>query len=352
MAQVHDRLSEVDEKLKSGFRRNFDATFTSIKPRASDMIAAGLAGHPRLRRDLHDVVTSSLPSDYPFMLRFCHSLTGGRFSRVKDIAAAVHLLQTSTFLIDDVFDGSHMRYGALALWRRRGRRQAVAAGEVLQSIAMKEIALSLTRRHLPNGLAVLTCLNDAMIQVYVGQSRDMVQSGDTSVRRQDYTLVARLTTSGLLAGVAEAGILLGDGGPSVVRRVRRFATLYGLALQASDDLTDLCCSSAETGKTFGADLKAKRLRLPILEGLSRTHGADKRALLSFIKMECEPSQSSVDEIVSVLKRAGALAAVKKRVNRLVRQAVMAAGELGTGLASDMLAALALSLLDDVEVLDD
>ena len=44
------------------------------------------------------------PSDYPFLFRYAASRTEEDGATVKNLAAAVHLLQSSTIITDDILD--------------------------------------------------------------------------------------------------------------------------------------------------------------------------------------------------------------------------------------------------------
>src|ERR1043165_4041823 len=64
-------------------------------------------------RHLNDIIKLALdnqnPTEYPFLFRYSYAEGEQDGQKITALAAAVHLLQTSTFVIDDIFDSSEAR---------------------------------------------------------------------------------------------------------------------------------------------------------------------------------------------------------------------------------------------------
>lgn len=331
--------------MRRSYSDAFRHTFRLVQDEVPKIINSRLPAEAP-RRLLVSYTSRTYPTEYPFIFRYAYQVVGRRFDQVKRIAAAIHLLQTSTFVLDDVIDGAARRFGKQTLVQRIGPHQAVAAGVLLQGAATDEFASQLSRRRFRNEDRALRILIGIPSMIYSGQYRDMADSGSTSGNLSRYFRMVDLTTSSFLRAVATAGALIADAPAPTVALLSRFAELYGRALQVSDDLGDLLDLPRDTGKDFGLDLDRGRPRLPLV--LALRSPAKTQILGMLERLERSRNARLRDEIISTLQTTGSIARAREIGRELATEATAAAKMITAPATSNMLTQLSAELL---EVLD-
>jgi geranylgeranyl pyrophosphate synthase len=278
-------------------------------------------GLPGISNIYHRALFDKSPSEYPFIFRLAYELNGGRFRRVLRIAAAIHLLQTSTFVFDDILDRSGKRAGARTVSAEWGVDDAIIAGQILQSLALSEIAAITARFRLPNSLICVKLLTLAMADVYKGQYLDLLFTGESSVSVKQYYEMTFLTTGQFLARVAWVGGLLSDLSPFEQRSLYAFGMNYGMALQICDDIVDVTFSSKDTEKDFAVDIKMRRMRLPLILALRTATAGQKLVLRKYLSRSSRLEECKVREIARAIKTCGATECCRNIMDSFINEAV-------------------------------
>lgn len=320
----------------------------SIARRIMKNHAHGLPGIDYIYRR---VLRDESPSEYPFLFRLAYELHGKSFRPVEKIAAAIHLLQTSTFVLDDIIDMSRKRAGAGTIYAERGTGTAIITGELLQSIAMSEIASETERLALPNPISCLKLLTLAVADVYKGQYLDTLHSGNLSITFKQYYETIFLTTGQFLGRVALVGALLGNVSVSEQESLYRFGKNYGMALQICDDIIDVTFSSKHTGKDFGVDVKMRRMRLPLMVALGTATAQEKLALRKYLSRSSVPKEQEVRRIIRAIENAAAIEHCRKIMGKFINKAVVCLQGLPEGRSRRYLSELAVDLENDLDSLD-
>lgn len=186
-------------------------------------------------------------------------------------AAAVELIHTASLVHDDLIDGASLRRGSPTGHAQFGERVAVAAGDLLFSLAFR-------------------CLLDCHASVPADALRDAVhrtaqaartlaegealqerQAGDATLPIDSYLDRCAHKTGELFGLAMELAALLGGGAPADVEVLGRFGRQVGTAFQVADDVLD-CAPAGEAarlGKVPGADLRDRTMTLPILLAVQR-----------------------------------------------------------------------------------
>ncbi len=123
----------MDQK-ELAFRVAFRQTLASARHLVRKSLPKGDAGLCKL---MAFVLRNQTASGYPFVLKyaFCRRERDGK--KILKIAAAVHVLQQSSFLTDDIFDCGELRYGNCPVYLRYDVNHAIIAAELLQGIALR-----------------------------------------------------------------------------------------------------------------------------------------------------------------------------------------------------------------------
>lgn len=129
----------------------FHATFQQTLANARRLITTTIAKRDlELREMLVFALHDQTPSEYPFVLRyaFCRRERDGE--QMLKIAAAVHLLQQSSFVTDDIFDCGELRGGQRPVYLKYDVNRAIIAAELLQAIALRCVSEELARNRFRN----------------------------------------------------------------------------------------------------------------------------------------------------------------------------------------------------------
>ncbi len=171
------------DRNEFAFRVTFRETLSSAKHLVMNSVAKADAGLCKLMAfTLHN----QTPSEYPFVLRyaFCHREDDGR--KILKIAAAVHLLQQSSFITDDIFDCGELRYGDRPVYLKYDVNHAIIAAELLQGIALRCVSEELAENGYRNTAIVFKLFNQMLLDGYVGQYLDIFNSARLTVTLQEY----------------------------------------------------------------------------------------------------------------------------------------------------------------------
>ena len=245
------------------------------------LLAALQGGLDRVETLLRDVVRS----DYPFVDEASQHLVAAGGKRYRPLitllaaaaagppepaavarladnddvvraAVAIELTHLSTLYHDDVMDEATVRRGAEAANHRWGNTVAILTGDFLFARA-SELTADLgtdATRILARTIAVLC----------EGQIRETVGPPEGGDLLQHYLRVVAEKTGSLIATAGRLGATFGGGINPVIADLTRYAELFGVAFQLSDDVLDVTSEGAESGKTPGTDLREGILSLPVV----------------------------------------------------------------------------------------
>jgi geranylgeranyl pyrophosphate synthase len=302
------------------FDRLYLAEFRKVHSIAKRIITSRLSRKDKHLRGLVDLVLDhQSPTEYPFLFR--HSYGEIEHSDGLDtIASAIHLLQTSTFVIDDIFDAGGIRDRKRTLFERAGVNYALVVGEILQTAATQTIDIELGRGNFSNKWLVSGMLHGMIQKVYLGQYLDIHNSSNPGITVRDYTRVISLTTGQFLSDIARCGALLAGRSSSEIDGLGEYAFKYGMALQVTDDIVDIVAPSHFTGKSFASDLRCRRMRLPLILALTMTDRTGVKSLKAFLG-KAVPSDKEIEAVVSVIRKCGAVEACIDVAKRYIRQSL-------------------------------
>ncbi|MFM7322783.1 MAG: polyprenyl synthetase family protein [Armatimonadota bacterium] len=219
--------------------------------------------------------------------------------RATAAAAAVELIHMATLMHDDVVDAADERRGRPTAGSVFGNGITVLTGDFLLA---KSIQL-LTRDE--ENLHLVRLFADVTVAMAEGEVLQASVAGDLSIDRAVYEDVIERKTARFLAGCCEAGALLGGGDPAEAAALRAYGHHLGMSFQIADDLLDLTCDPAVTGKPRGTDLRDGRVTLPLIHALAQAPAVDRAALRVALGGE-EIDDEAVEVVVDILRRAGAL----------------------------------------------
>jgi geranylgeranyl diphosphate synthase, type II len=327
--------SPMDDN-ETSFRVTFWQTLSTAKQLVMNSVPNTNAG---LRKLMGFALHSDTPSGYPFVLKysFCRRERDGE--KILKLAGVVHLLQQSLLITDDIFDCGELRGGNRPVYLKYDVKNAIIAAELLQSIALRCASEELVRSCFRNTEIVFKLLNLILLNCYIGQYLDIFNSARPTVTCREYYRVIALGAGRCFQDVARCGALLADKPEQEIRILGKFAYSYGMALFILDDTIDMMPASA-TGKTYASDLKARRMRLPIIMALRLANRSQRQLLYRFLRNKTP----RIEQVATVIRDCGALQASLLVANRYLTSSLRSLAKLPPSLTTQRLRWLAERLL--------
>jgi len=243
-----------------------------------------------------------------------------------ELAAIVEFIHTATLLHDDVVDESSLRRGRQTANAMFGNAASVLVGDFLYSRAF-QMMVSVNR------MRVLEVLADATNVIAEGEVLQLMNIHDADLAVADYLRVIRFKTAKLFEASARLGAVLGKAEAHIEECCADFGRSLGTAFQLVDDLLDYEGDPHAMGKSVGDDLREGKPTLPLLYAMERGNPAERELIRHAIE---QGEVLRLPEIVSVVRRTGALEATRAMAQLEAEQARHCLGDLPDSAARDAL----------------
>lgn len=274
----------------------------------------------RLRDLLGFALDYQTTSEYPFVFSYSFCRAERDVDEVTRIAAAIHLLQTSSLITDDVFDFSDERHHQPTIHQKYDVSHSIVAAELLQTIAMECISSELQRPRFHNPVLVLRLFHQIMKDGYLGQYLDILNTSNLHMTVREYRRVTELGAGYFFQNMARCGALLANKPKAHVDALATYGYHYGMGLWISDDIVDIAEDTAVTGKMLAPDLQGRRMRLPMILALQMSDRKDVRWLKEFLRTNGN-STSVLVEAADRIKKTGALGVCQAVANNYFSRAI-------------------------------
>jgi octaprenyl-diphosphate synthase len=245
----------------------------------------------------------------------------------------VELLHTATLVHDDVVDGAPKRRGFWsinALWKNK---IAVLIGDYLLS---RGLLLALDHKD----YQVLHLTSNAVRRMSEGELLQIEKARKLDITEEVYFEIISAKTASLMATCCAVGVasVLGESEEGVkrVEEARQFGETLGLVFQMRDDLLDF--DGHRTGKAPLADIKEKKLTLPLIHALGQVSWLERRRWIGLIKGQ-PADPRNVTRIVEFIESSGGLAYARRVMQGLVEKGQRQLESFPAGSARDSLGAL-------------
>ncbi len=236
-------------------------------------------------------------------------LTAGLCGKINEPtfrgASLIELLHTATLVHDDVVDEANYRRGFFsvnALWKNK---IAVLVGDFLLS---RGLMLSVENKDFD----LLSIVTDAVREMSEGELLQFEKSRRLDITEEVYYEIIRKKTASLIASCCAVGASSSGAADDIVKKMREFGEMIGMAFQIKDDLFDY--GEAEIGKPVGIDIKEKKMTLPLIYALSQAGWQEKRRMIRIVKNE-SGKPKKVKEVIDFVKRSGGIEYANRAMNR-------------------------------------
>lgn len=211
-------------------------------------------------------------------------------------ASLIELVHTASLVHDDVVDNSNYRRGFFsvnALWKNK---IAVLVGDFLLT---RGLFLALEHKDYD----LLSICTDAVKEMSEGELMQMEKARHLDITEEIYYEIIRQKTASLIASCCAVGASSVGASPEIVKNMKTFGELVGMAFQIKDDLFDY--GEDEIGKPLGIDIKEKKMTLPLIHSLSKASWLEKRKIIGIVKNDSENSKK-VKYVIDFVKSSGGI----------------------------------------------
>ncbi len=190
-------------------------------------------------------------------------------------ASMIEMLHTGTLVHDDVVDDANQRRGFFsinALWKNK---IAVLVGDFLLS---RGVLLAVEKKEFD----LLEIVSVAMRDMIEGELLQSEKSRRLNLDEEVYYTIIRQKTASLIAACCAAGAAASTQDSEVVKTMKEFGELTGIAFQIKDDLFDYGAADG-IGKPTGIDIKEKKMTLPLIHAINQADRSTRRKIIRTVK---------------------------------------------------------------------
>jgi octaprenyl-diphosphate synthase len=249
---------------------------------------------------------------------------------VPGLMCVGELIHLGSLLHDDVVDGAELRRGRPAGHHVFGNAATILTGDFCLARAVLLAAEA-------GGHRAVTELARAVTAMAEGEVLQLQRAGDLSTSLAAYLEMVDKKSAALIAWSAAAGAhAVGDAVAAAA--LERFGRGVGVAFQVTDDVLDY---AEGTGKRPGADIRERKLTLPLVYAMERI--PDLRQRLS----RAAPTEAELPGLVAEIRVSGALELALDEARGRVEAALACLDVLPSCAERGHLAALGTYLVDRV-----
>ncbi|MFH1525828.1 MAG: polyprenyl synthetase family protein [Bacteroidota bacterium] len=228
----------------------------------------------------------------PLLVLLSAQLSGGVTRRSYRGASLVELLHTATLVHDDVVDGAEKRRGfpsINAIWKNK---ISVLMGDYLLS---RGLLLAVEA----DDFDFLKVITSTVKRMSEGELLQIGKTRRLNIDEETYFRIISDKTASLLSTCCEIGALSASNNLKYIVAMREYGENLGMAFQIRDDILDYVGKSKLIGKPLGADIKDKKITLPLIHALSIANKSEAKEIIGYLKNGNK--NPKVNEIIEFVK---------------------------------------------------
>jgi octaprenyl-diphosphate synthase len=247
----------------------------------------------------------------PLLVIMSARLLGEATKTTFTAAAIVEILHTASLVHDDVVDDSAIRRGlpsVNALWKNK---ISVLMGDYL-------LAKTLINATQTGSLDVMQILAESAKRLSKGELFQIEKSRKLNINETEYLKLVSDKTAALISACCELGALSVSKNSNTRKSLKEFGENLGIAFQIKDDLLDYESHQSVIGKPAGADLKGKKITLPLILSMESAPAEETKVIIKLLKKGV--NRSDIKRIISFSAKYGGIDAAKIRALQYADQA--------------------------------
>jgi octaprenyl-diphosphate synthase len=212
----------------------------------------------------------------PILVLLSGKVSGGITERTYRGAVLVEFLHTATLIHDDVVDNAEKRRGLWSINAVFKNKAAVLMGDYLLS---RGLMLAVEGKDY-DFLGVITNTVKRMAE---GELLQIQKTRKLDIDEQTYFKVIKDKTASLLETCCQVGALSASENHEYIEAMRNYGESLGIAFQIKDDTLDFDGNYKLFGKRIGADIKEKKITLPLIYSFSKVSKDEVEEIKRYIK---------------------------------------------------------------------
>jgi octaprenyl-diphosphate synthase len=239
----------------------------------------------------------------PLLVLMTARLLGNPNQTTYTVSAIVEILHTATLIHDDVVDDATLRRSfpsINALWKNK---ISVLMGDYL-------LSKTLINATQTGNLEIMRILAETAKRLSKGELFQIEKSRKLNITETEYFKLVSDKTAALISACCELGALTMTSDLDTLNSARLFGENLGIAFQIKDDLLDYEGRQSIVGKPVGADLKGKKITLPLIISMNSAPEHEKKYIIKLLKKGV--NNNDIKNIISFTERYSGLDAAKKQ----------------------------------------
>lgn len=228
----------------------------------------------------------------PILVLLSSDLCGGISERSYRGATLVELLHTATLVHDDVVDNAETRRNfpsINAVWKNK---IAVLMGDYL-------LARGLMLAVDGNDFDFLRVITNTVKRMSEGELLQISKTRKLDIDEETYFRIISDKTASLLSTCCEIGARASTDDEKKITAMKEFGENLGIAFQIRDDILDFIGTKNIFGKSLGADIKEKKITLPLIYALKNAPQDESKKIINLLKSK--ERKTMVDVVIKFVK---------------------------------------------------
>jgi len=278
---IKNKLAEISLPIKSELERFEELFKQSMKSNVTliDLIA-------------RYIIRQKGKKIRPLLVLLAAKVAGGVSERTYRGAVMVELLHTATLVHDDVVDNADKRRGFWSINKIFKNKVAVLMGDYLLSRGLL-IAVQ------GKDFDFLDIITTTVKRMSEGELLQIRKTRKLDIDEETYFRIISDKTASLLETCCQIGALSASSDEKYYEAMRKFGEYIGIAFQIRDDILDYEGNTSIIGKPVGADIKEKKITLPLIYSLQQVSKNEAAKIKKIIKNV--DKNGSVEEIIDFVK---------------------------------------------------
>ncbi len=212
----------------------------------------------------------------PILVLLSAKVSGEISERTYRGAVLVEFLHTATLIHDDVVDNAEKRRGMWSINALFKNKAAVLMGDYLLS---RGLMLAVDGKDY-DFLGVIT---NTVRRMAEGELLQIQKTRKLDIDEKTYFQVIKDKTASLLETCCQVGALSTTETDEHIQAMRTYGESLGIAFQIKDDTLDYDGNYKLFGKKIGADIKEKKITLPLIYSFSKVSKDEVQQIKRLIK---------------------------------------------------------------------
>jgi octaprenyl-diphosphate synthase len=246
----------------------------------------------------------------PALLLLANAVEESRSAVAIDHAAVLELIHLATLVHDDSVDHSVLRRGMPTVNSVFSHQVSVIMGDFLYSRAVRHLVRS-------GDLDALEVIANASNTMTMGELWQLSAVDRLQFSEEEYFQLNHAKTASLMSAACEVGAMCGA--PSHRDSLARFGERLGMAFQVADDVLDYMEGQEITGKPSGADLRERKVTLPLIAALRRMPTSARNEVERFFGM-AEPGSAAIGRVISLVVEADGIEYARRKGEQFAQEA--------------------------------